>query len=712
MMQQSFLDVKLAGRGDEIPAVTTSSYNLAIALAYVASGYAGLKLASVGNAITLFWPPSGIAFAALWLGGFRLLPAIILGAFLVNLGVYGAPVPAALVALGNALPAILAVLVLRNMIARRDNPSELWRVVWFILIAALASTTLSATIGTLVVGYTGHGTGTLQSAWLIWWMGDALGVVVVAPPILLWQRLRRSPFRWRSLFHASAFALSGAAIIAGLLFIREPIWAVELCKLFTLLLSLWAATRFGLVGPAAITLFMALGAVSATTIGVGPFAHQNFYDSFALLHSYLFATAIAGMLLAAALEDLHRLADQDKLARAQAEAASDNRIRLLTMISHDVRTPLAGMVGVLQTLERTDVSPEQARIIDLGLRAGGTLTTLVTDILDVARADAGRISLVLHPFSPARSISDIADLNRRTASAKYLKIVVTGEANLPVAVHGDRTRFEQLLSNLVINAIAYTPRGTVTVAAAWDASAARPLVVEVIDTGPGIDPDRVPQMFDALIVGTRPGNRSVGLGLGLHICRRIVDIMDGTIEYHAGIESGSVFRIALPMPQTSIKPDRLPFGAIEIAQRILLVEDDLIAQQVTEALLQSHGHHVTIAANADAAVIIAATCSFDIVLMDLQLHAGVGEVRDSGFAAARRIRRLPGDAGRVTIIALTADARPEQREVCRAAGMNGLMVKPFGLAAGLGHAIQDAINWDKVASGSNALPGQPSYTLV
>ena len=710
-MQQPFLDVKLFEPSDELPAATTLMRTLIVALAYVITGYAGLKLSFVGDAVTLFWPPTGIAFAALWLGGYRLLPGVIFGAFLVNLGVFGAPGPAALVALGNALPATVATIILRDMITRRENPGELWRVVRFILVAALASTTLSATVGTLAVSATGHGVGSLHSAWLVWWMGDAMGVMVVAPPILLWQRLRQSRFRWRSLFHASIFAAAGVGIVAGLLLIRQPLWAVELCKLFTLLLSLWAATRFGLFGPAAITLLMAVGAVTATMIGVGPFARASFYDSFALLHSYLFATAIAGMLLAAALEDLRRLASGERLARADADAVSNNRIRLLTMISHDVRTPLAGMMGVLQTLERTKVTAEQARIIDLGLRAGGTLTTLVSDILDVARADAGRISLVTRPFSPARSLCDIADLNRGVAANKLLKITVTGGARLPAAVLGDRSRFEQLLGNLVVNAIAYTASGRVIIAAAWDASSTRPLVVEVIDTGPGVDPDRVPEMFDAFRSETRPGNRSVGLGLGLHICRRLVEIMDGTIDYRAGITGGSVFRIALALPETAAAPDQLPSGSVETMRRILLVEDDVIAQQVTEALLKSHGHQVTVAPTADAAIALAAAHTFDVVLMDLQLDDATGEEDGSGLAAARCIRRLTGVAGRVMIIALTADARPEQRELCRAAGMDGLMVKPFGLAAGLDHAVQAAIGWETVAPDPEITHGQP-YTLV
>jgi signal transduction histidine kinase/CheY-like chemotaxis protein len=436
-------------------------------------------------------------------------------------------------------------------------------------------------------------------------------------------------------------------------------------------------------------MLMAAGAVAVTMVGVGPFARASFFDSFALVHSYLFVTSITGILLAAALSDLRRIARAERAARAEAEAASANRIRLLSMISHDVRTPLAGIMGVFQTLDRASLAPDQTRLVDLGLRAGGTLTTLVTDILDVARADAGRIRLEPAPFDPAQSIADIIALACDTAADKGLALSAAGLDSLPIVI-GDRARFEQVLGNLVTNAVAYTDHGHVSVTATWDADATAPLVVDVSDSGPGIDPARVATMFDAFTLVPAAGNRSAGLGLGLHICWRLTALMGGSIAYQPAPGGGSRFRVALPLPRADmLLPARAGAGP-GAAQRLLLVEDDLVTREVTAALLESHGHSVTVATDAETALTAASAGGFDTILLDLQLGGFGDSGSASGLQLARQIRALGGAAGAARLVALTADGLDTRRVECRAAGLDGLIIKPLSLADGLDVALATA----------------------
>jgi CheY-like chemotaxis protein len=383
------------------------------------------------------------------------------------------------------------------------------------------------------------------------------------------------------------------------------------------------------------------------------------------------------MLLAAALADLRRSAAAEARARRAAEAASAERIRLLTMISHDVRTPLAGMIGVLDVLQRGALRPEQARLVDLASRAGATLTILVNDILDVARADAGRIALVPAAFDPARSLADVVEIHRERATAAGLDLAIAGLETWPAFVLGDRARFEQLFGNLVVNAVAYTPAGSITVTATRDPAAG--LVVTVADTGPGIDPDRLPTLFDAF-VPAGPGHRSSGLGLGLHICQRLAELMGGSIAYRPAPGGGSEFRVALPLPAVAA-PAALPPAAADPGQRVLLVDDDAIAREVTAAQLAARGHAVTVAADGEAALAAAARATFDLILLDIRLGGD-----PDGIAVARRLPRRPG----LVVVALTGDGSAETRAGALAAGMDGVILKPFAMPRGLAEAVAAA----------------------
>jgi signal transduction histidine kinase/ActR/RegA family two-component response regulator len=662
--------------------------NLLVASAYAVSGYAGLKLAFVAHAVTLFWPPSGLAFAAVWLGGLRLLPGVFLGALAVNLLQLRNPFLALLIGSGNMLPPLIATLVLRALLAREPRCGELRRLVLFILVAVLGATMASATAGTLTISAIGRLGGAMSTTWVVWWMGDAMGVMIVAPPILLWRRIAAARWHWRGLLQIAAFGLAGLAIIAALLLIDKPIWAVELCKLCTLLLSLLAGARFGLNGPAWMTLLMACGTVGVTLLGAGPFLRGDFYDSFAFVHSYLFAEAVAGMLLAAALADLRSTVQREKLARAEAEAAAVNRIKLLAMISHDVRTPLSGIMAVLQTLAREAPAPEQSRLLALGLRAGKTLNTLVTDILDVARADSGRITLDIAAFSPVLSLGDIVDMHRSAAMGKGLTLDLTCDSRLPPLLMGDRIRFEQIVGNLISNAVLYTAQGGVGVTVGWDAQRGLPLTITIVDSGPGIDPLRVPASADLGATVLAPGNGSAGLGLGLHICRRLVDLMGGSLEHVARPEGGSCFRVCLPL-HAAPAPGRTADVASEreAGLRILLVEDDEIAGEASRALLRSFGHHVVLAQSAETAFAQLHQTVFDVIFLDMQLSPVPG---DSGLDLARRIRALPPPLGDTRLFALTGDGLEDHHVIYRSAGIDGIILKPLVITENVSAALKAA----------------------
>ena len=661
--------------------------NLTVSAAYVVSGYAGLKLAFVGHLVTLFWPPSGLAFAAVWLWGPSLLPGVWLGAFATNLIVSDDWTLAAEVGVGSMGATVAANVALREWLSRHSDTGEFGRVLLFILVA-LGSTMISATIGTRAVAANGIIDESARLTWLVWWLGDAMGVLIVAPPILLWRRLRTVQLGSNDISEIVLLTIVAVSILTIPIVAEQPVWASELGKLSTLLISLWAGIRFGLNGPVWMLLLITAGTIGATLLNVGPFQRGDFYENFTLVHLHLFTVSVAGMLLAATFDDLRRATELAITARRAADEAAAGRVRLVQMISHDLRTPLAGMLAVLQTLERCPVSPEQGRLIGLGLRAGRTLTTLVMDVLEAARVEAGRITLVMAPFSPAGCLADIADLCRAGALEKGLLMELSCGDRVPAAVLGDQVRFSQIVSNLVVNAVTYTERGRICIAADWDARGGGALVVDVADTGPGVDPSRVGRMFEAFSFNDRRAGNSTGLGLGLYICRRLAESMGGSVHYAPEPGGGSRFRVTLPLSECVSAPVAV-MGQADTPLRILLVEDDEIAGETTCALLRSHGHAVVLVAHAAAALAHAASDVFGLVLLDLQLEPG----KESGFDVVRSIRALPGANGLVCVLALTSDNSADRQRALQAAGFDGIVPKPLLIGNGLAETIKKAM-WE------------------
>ena len=268
------------------------------------------------------------------------------------------------------------------------------------------------------------------------------------------------------------------------------------------------------------------------------------------------------------------------------------------------------------------------------------------------------------------------------AAAKGLALEVDGLDALPPQVLGDRVRFEQIFGNLVDNAIAYTDTGGVQV----EVRQGGPLVIEVIDTGPGLEPDQVAAMLTSSMMTQQAGRRASGLGIGLQISDRLARLMGGTVDYRPAEGGGSCFRVTLPLPVVAAPDPVATAPKAAPAQRILLIEDDDISRVVTCELLRSHGHEVKAAATIEEAVGLATAHGFDLVLTDVSLGAS----DTGGMEVAQRIRGLPQPAGAVPIIALTAEGRPEIHASYRAAGINGVIVKPLTLSTDLTAALQDA----------------------
>jgi signal transduction histidine kinase/ActR/RegA family two-component response regulator len=362
-------------------------------------------------------------------------------------------------------------------------------------------------------------------------------------------------------------------------------------------------------------------------------------------------------------------------AQAEAQEASRSKSAFVAMMSHELRTPMNGVLGLAHALSKTRLDVRQAEYVDMIIQSGDGLMTILNDILDLSKIEAGKLELEIAPFDIRALAGQIRLLWSETARTKGVDLSLEVDPATPVWLLGDAARVRQILMNLVSNALKFTLAGRVVIRVA---PAEGEIVMSVSDTGVGLTAEQRARLFAPFAQGDRStARRFGGTGLGLAICRHLAELMDGAIgvESEPGVGSTFTVRLALPATDEPSAEEGETGARFSLAGlRVLVVDDNAVNQLVARAVLEAAGIEVAAVGDGGAALARLGAESFDMVLMDVHMP-----VMD-GVEAVRRIRAGEGGRTDMPIVALTADAMVGDAERLMAQGFDDAHPKPIAPA--------------------------------
>lgn len=645
------------------------------------------------NSVIALWPAAGVAVWSFWRHSILALPGALFAFLLVATSVNGTHQIFA--ALGNVTGAMAAGALLRRVIVPgAERPVH--DIAWIAIGAAALSAFVSVLFGvpelSLILGLT---VSEIPEIALRWFMSAFVGAAIATPPLLIWsqQAARRRPHFGSTELIVTAATCVGMVVVTQqqqlpLLSVPGSLLLVCLPGMFWLAMresTLEAVLGLSLIGSCNLT--FATQVLAGESLGM--LEMQLFVLSFLLVALLLQAATRHRVLLldklrqeSAGLElRVQERTREAEVARAQAEAADQSKSEFLANTSHEVRTPLNAILGMAEFLREGSLDQGQQQQVDTILSSGRHLMSLLNDIIDLSKVEAGKLEIVVAPRRPEAMLEQLASLWRPMATEKGISFEIHLRDALPAYLELDDLRLLQCLSNLVSNAIKFTREGRVTVRVCREprSDGDFDLVFAVSDTGMGMSAAEQARLFQPFVQADASISRSFGgTGLGLSITRRLAELMGGSVAVESSRGEGTTFALRIRTRAAQGKPDRPSATAPSERDRaklrglrVLLVEDNKVNRMVARGHLASYGMHFTEAEDGAQAMARLTAEAFDLVLLDIHMP-----VMD-GVAAIAKIRASQAPVRDLPVIALTANAMAEERDRLLHLGMDGYASKPI-----------------------------------
>lgn len=368
-------------------------------------------------------------------------------------------------------------------------------------------------------------------------------------------------------------------------------------------------------------------------------------------------------------------------AMVSAQASTQAKSAFLSTVSHEIRTPLNGIIGLTAILEKKISDPELTHIVDNIKFSSDTLLSLINDVLDLSAIESGKLKVVRVPFDPTYLCHRICEVFQYRAGEKNVELECVIPSDLPASLIGDAAKVNQILTNLIGNALKFTSHGTVKLSLCTNSltSESVELIFTIEDTGIGIAKDQLDEIFDEFVQAEGSIRENYGgSGLGLSIVAKLVNLLQGKIEVESHEGQGSCFRVTLPFELHHAKEQYTKnnaFAQIDSIKgmRVLLAEDLEINQYIVRELMRDWQVELVITNNGQEALDALKHRAFDLVLLDMHMPVL------NGLEAARHIRSGKYGDANIPLVGLTADVFDDTRDALTEAGVNEMLTKPFNI---------------------------------